>query len=214
MSEIQFILSGVWTTLEYAVVSFIFGLILGLILALIKISGQKSSRWKPLAYLADAYTSVFRGTPVLVQLSVVYFGIPHLFDYQISPLLAGIITFSLNSGAYISEIIRAGIRAIDAGQFEAAQTLQIPYFYTMRDIILPQAFRNVLPSLGNEATTLIKETALISTLGESDLMRRAQLVAAEKYTYFLPLFTAAVCYFGLVLIFNFIFKKLEKKFSV
>ena len=214
MTEIQFILSGVWTTLEYAVISFIFGLVLGLILALIKISGQKSKQWKPLAYLADAYTSVFRGTPVLVQLSVVYFGIPHLFDYQISPLLAGIITFSLNSGAYISEIIRAGIRAIDAGQFEAAKTLQIPYFYTMKDIILPQAFRNVLPSLGNEATTLIKETALISTLGESDLMRRAQLIAAEKYTYFFPLFTAAVCYFGLVLIFNLIFKKLEKKFSV
>jgi len=84
----------------------------------------------------------------------------------------------------------------------------------MKDIILPQAFRNVLPSLGNEATTLIKETALISTLGENDLMRRAQLIAAEKYTYFFPLFTAAVCYFGLVLIFNFIFKKLEKKFSV
>ena len=147
---------------------------------------------------------------MLVQLSLVYFGAPSLLHYKVSPLVAGIIAFSLNSGAYVSELIRAGIQGIDAGQYEAAQALDIPYFKMMKDIILPQAIRNVLPALVNEVVNLLKETALVSTLGEADIMRQAQVVAAETYSYFEPLLIAAGCYYVLILCLNFLAKKLER----
>ncbi len=227
-----YILRGSWVTLQYMVLSLLGGTVLGLVLALAKVSGKRSAqaqagsqtnahfgnpprkkirRWVWLRSLADAYTSIFRGTPLLLQLSIVYFGVPQILHFQISALCAGLIAFSLNSGAYLSEVIRAGVTSIDPGQFEAAKVLNISYFHTMKDIILPQALRNTLPSLANESITLLKETALISTLGEEDLMRRSQLVAAEKYTYFGPLLIAAGGYYAMVLILSFLFKSLERR---
>lgn len=208
MSEIFYILKGSWIAFQYMSLSLTGGAILGLVLALLKVGKRRWGR-----DLARIYTSFFRGTPLLVQLSIVYFGIPYLFQYKITVFLAGVLAFSLNSAAYVSEVIRAGIDSIDRGQFEAARMLNIPYFYTMRDIILPQAFRNILPAFANESISLLKETALISTLGEEDLMRRAQLIAAEKYTYFGPLLVAAAGYYGMVLILGFIFKKIEGQFK-
>jgi polar amino acid transport system permease protein len=199
---------GIPTTLEYTVLASCGGIVLGLVLALLKISG-----WAPGKAFAIFYTSVFRGTPMLVQLSIIYFGAPSLLSYKISPLMAGVIAFSLNSGAYVSEIIRAGILAIDRGQFEAAKSLGIPYLLMMKDIVLPQAVRNILPALVNEVINLLKETALISTLGEEDIMRRAQLIAAETYTYFEPLLMAAVCYYILVMALSSVVKVLERRFS-
>ena len=196
---------GVFLTLEYTLLSAAGGVIIGLCLALMKVGKFSFAR-----SFAEFYTSVFRGTPMLVQLSIIYFGAPSLVSYQISPLMAGVIAFSLNSGAYVSESIRAGIQGIDPGQFEAAQALSIPYFQMMKDIILPQALRNILPALVNEVINLLKETALISTLGEADIMRRAQLVAAETYSYFEPLMMAALCYYLLVLALSALAKKLEK----
>ena len=207
-ADILYILKGSLVTLEYTTISLAFGISIGLILALLKISKKPYFVWP-----ANAYTSLFRGTPLLVQLSIVYFGFPYLLDYKITAFFAGLVAFSLNSGAYLSETLRAGIEAIDIGQYEAAKVLNIPYFFTMRDIILPQAFKNILPALANESISLLKETALISTLGEEDLMRRAQLVAAEKYTYFGPLLIAAAGYYVMVLIIGFLFKRLERKFN-
>jgi His/Glu/Gln/Arg/opine family amino acid ABC transporter permease subunit len=195
-------------TLKFTLFSSIGGLFLGLFLALLKLSRCKSAQAG-----AVFYTSVFRGTPLLLQLSIIYFGTPGLLDYKISPMVAGVIAFSLNSAAYVSEIIRSGIQAIDRGQFEAAKALGVPSYLMMKDIILPQAVRNTLPSLVNETISLLKETALISTLGEEDIMRRAQLIAAETYTYFGPLMMAAVCYYVLVLILSALAKMLEKKLS-
>jgi His/Glu/Gln/Arg/opine family amino acid ABC transporter permease subunit len=206
--EIGYILAGSITSLKYMVCALCIGFILGLILALIKISQVKSLKW-----FADAYTSVFRGTPLLVQLSLVYFGVPQLFDYQISTFAAGVIAFSLNSAAYLSEVLRAGVVAVDVGQFEAAKSLHISYFCTMKDIILPQAFRHALPALANESIALLKETALISILGEEDLMRRSQLIAAEKYTYFTPLLVAAGAYYLMVLLLSYVFKSIEKRYA-
>jgi polar amino acid transport system permease protein len=208
ISTFSYVAGGILVTLKYTLASACGGLVLGLFFALLKIQknvfGQK---------IAQIYTSFFRGTPMLVQLSIIYFGAPSLFAYKISPVAAGVIAFSLNSGAYVSEVIRAGIQAIDKGQFEAAKTLNVPYILMMRDIILPQAIRNVLPALVNEVINLLKETALISTLGEEDIMRRAQLVAAETYSYFEPLLLAALCYYLLILMLSSLAKNLEKRLS-
>jgi His/Glu/Gln/Arg/opine family amino acid ABC transporter permease subunit len=199
---------GIPITLEYTLLASAGGIVLGFCLALLKMSSCSLSK-----NFAVFYTSVFRGTPMLVQLSIIYFGAPSLLSYKISPLMAGVIAFSLNSGAYVSEIIRAGIQAIDRGQFEAAKALGIPYSLMMKDIVLPQAIRNILPALVNEVINLLKETALISTLGEEDIMRRAQLIAAETYTYFEPLMMAAVCYYVLVMALSSLVKLLERRLS-
>ncbi len=201
-----YIIWGAGVTLQYAGLSVILGFALGTVLSLFKLS-----HLAPLRIGARVYTSVFRGTPLLLQLSFVYFALPMLTGYEITVFQAGVAAFSLNSGAYVSEIIRAGIQAIDKGQFEASKALGIPYGLMMRDIILPQSIRNILPALVNEMVNLLKESAIISVIGGADLMRRAQLVAAEEYTYFGPLIIAGLCYYILVLALSGIAKYLETK---
>jgi polar amino acid transport system substrate-binding protein len=159
----------------------------------------KISTIKPLTLFANAYTSVFRGTPLLLQIAIVYYATPQLTGYDIPALLAGVITFTLNSGAYISETIRGGILAVDKGQREAALSLGVPYRPMMLDVILPQAIKNILPALVNESIALLKDSALVSTIGVADLLRRAQIVGAEKYIYFEPLLFAGVIYYLMVM---------------
>lgn len=205
-STLIYIAGGIIVTLQYTLISVTLGFILGALLALSKISHIKL-----LNLFSTAYTSVFRGTPLLIQLSLIYFAIPTITGYQMSVFVAGIIAFSLNSAAYVSEIIRAGIESIDKGQFEAAKALGIPYPYMMKDIILPQALKNILPALVNEAVNLLKESAIISVIGGADLMRRAQTVAAEQYSYFGPLLIASAFYYILVMLFSYFAKILENK---
>lgn len=192
--SIPFILRGLGTTLLFTALSALFGFIWGTILSLFKISNIK-----PLTWLANAYTSVFRGTPLLLQIALVYYATPQLTGYDISALLAGVITFTLNSGAYISETIRGGILAVDKGQREAALSLGVPYKPMMLDIILPQAIKNILPALVNESIALLKDSALVSTIGVADLLRRAQIVGAEQYIYFEPLLFAGAVYYVMVM---------------
>lgn len=200
-----FILAGIGVTLKFTLVSLMGGLPLGIFLAFAKISDQPVFRW-----IAGAYTSVFRGTPLLVQLFIFYFASPQLTGYALSAFEAGVLTFSLNSAAYSSEIIRAGIQAIDRGQWDAAFVLGLPYHTTLITIILPQAVRNILPALVNEIVDLLKESALISTLGEADLLRRSQIVASEKYLFFEPLLIAAAGYYLMVMVISFLAKFLER----
>jgi His/Glu/Gln/Arg/opine family amino acid ABC transporter permease subunit len=193
--SLPFLVEGTVVTLKYTLLSLFFGSLLGMTFALLKISACA-----PLRGVADLYTSLFRGTPLLVQLSLVYFATPQLVGYDISAFQAGLIAFSLNSGAYVSEIIRAGIQAVDRGQWEAAHSLGLPHRLMMRDIIMPQALKNILPALVNEAVNLLKESALVSVIGEMDLLRRANIVSAEKYVYFEPLMVVAAIYYVLVLV--------------
>jgi polar amino acid transport system substrate-binding protein len=193
-SSIPFIIEGIRVTLLFTALSAFLGFIWGTILSLLKIS-----TFKPLVWFANAYTSIFRGTPLLLQIAIVYYATPQLTGYDIPALLAGVITFTLNSGAYISETIRGGILAVDKGQREAALSLGIPYRLMMFDIILPQAIKNILPALINESIALLKDSALVSTIGVADLLRRAQIVGAEKYIYFEPLIFAGVIYYLLVM---------------
>lgn len=206
--SIPFILEGAIVTLKYAFFSVIFGMILGTLLALMKVSSYRF-----FSLFSRFYTSIFRGTPLLVQLSLFYFAIPQITGYRISAFEAGILTFSLNSGAYISEIIRAGISAVDKGQFEAAKALGVPYHLAMKDLILPQAIRNILPALINEIVDLLKESSLVSIIGETDLLRRATLVASEKFIYFEPLLLVAALYYCLVLLFSSFARYVEKKMN-
>lgn len=193
--RIPFILEGILVTLQFTAISVILGFIWGTILSLFKISSNKFLYW-----FGTVYTSIFRGTPLLLQIALVYYATPQLTGYNIPALLAGVITFTLNSGAYVSETIRAGILAIDKGQREAALSLGVPYTPMMADIILPQALKNILPALVNETIALLKDSSLVSVIGVTDLLRRAQIVGAEQYIYFEPLLVAGAIYYLMVMV--------------
>jgi His/Glu/Gln/Arg/opine family amino acid ABC transporter permease subunit len=197
---------GILITLKFTILSSIAGFIWGAILSLIKIS-----RFKPLAWFGIAYTSVFRGTPLLVQLFIVYFATPQITGYDIPALQAAVLTFGLNSAAYISEVIRGGILAIDKGQREAALSLGVPYRKMMVDIIFPQAFKHILPALVNESIALLKDSSLVATIGVMDVLRGAQVVQNTTYLAFEPLFVAGVIYYVLVMILTSIARQLERR---
>jgi len=203
---IPFMLEGIWVTLKFVSMSIFVGFVLGTILAIFKITDIRLLKW-----LADAYTSIFRGTPLILQLMIAYFAVPQLTGYDISPLLAAVFAFGLNSSAYVSEIIRAGIMAVDKGQTEAAEALGVPYKSMMINIILPQALKNILPALMNEFITLTKESAIVSIIGYLDLMRRAQIVGADIYRNFEPLLFVGLIYWVMVYTLTQIGKLLERR---
>ncbi|URN96597.1 MAG: ABC transporter permease subunit [Candidatus Pristimantibacillus lignocellulolyticus] len=203
---VPYIMKGVGVTLLFTLVSAVLGFILGSLLSLCKISGIK-----PLEWFATAYTSIFRGTPLLVQLMLIYYATPQLTGYDIPALLAAGLAFGLNSAAYLSETIRAGIMAVDKGQREAAIALGIPYRKMMISIIFPQALRNILPALVNECVALIKESSLVSVIGVADLMRRADVVRASTFRSFEALLLIAAIYYVLVLVLTSLARMLERR---
>ncbi len=205
-NDFLFIAKGLPTTLTYSFLAIFLGGLLGIVFAVARHLNQGAITWSIISFI-----SVIRGTPVLLQLSFVYFAAPTLIGVKLSVLTAGVLTLGINSAAYIAEILRSGLQSLPKGQFNAAQALGISKWYTWKDIILPQVFRNVFPSLINEIVTLTKETALISVLGEMDIMRRAQALAAETYNYFEPMCLAGLIYYLLIKTIEFIGKKLEQR---
>lgn len=205
MPSFPYILQGIWATLQIAFFAGILGFIFGIILSLFKISKIKMLGW-----FADVYTSIFRGTPLVLQLMIIYFGSPQVIGYQIEPYMAAILSFALNSTAYISEIIRGGILAVDKGQSEAAMALGVPYRPMMLNIVLPQALKNILPALMNEFITLSKESAIVTTIGVMDIMRRAYQVGAEKYRFIEPLLLAGIIYYVMVMGLTLLGKAVER----
>ncbi|WAA09022.1 amino acid ABC transporter permease [Fervidibacillus albus] len=203
---IPFLLKGIGATLQFVSISILLGFILGTLLALCKITNIR-----PLKMFANAYTSIFRGTPLILQLWIIYFAVPQLTGYNIPEYLTAILAFGLNSAAYVSEIIRAGIMAVDRGQTEAAMALGIPYRPMMLNIILPQAIKNILPALVNEFITLTKESAIVSTIGYLDLMRRAQIIGAQIYRNFETLFLAGIIYWVMVFILTKVGELVERR---
>lgn len=203
---IPYMLRGVYVTLLFTIVSALFGFVWGFILTLFKISKVKPLRW-----FATAYTSVFRGTPLLLQLTIIYFATPQLTGYDISALMSAGLAFGLNSAAYLSETIRGGIMAVDRGQREAAMALGIPYSTTMTRIIMPQALRTILPALVNECVALVKESSLVSVIGVQDIMRRANVIQATEFRAFEALLFAGVIYYVLVLVLTSLAKMLERR---
>ncbi|MDH8677481.1 amino acid ABC transporter permease [Fusibacter bizertensis] len=200
----KFFLSGTGYTLLLSALTVVFGLFGGLALAL-----MKTSKNKVLKSIAVAYIEFIRGTPLLIQLYIVYYGISDL------PMLAaGVIAMSVNSAAYIAEIIRAGIGAVDKGQMEAARSLGMPAFLTYKEIIIPQAMKNILPALGNEFIVLIKESAIVSVIGIHDLMYNTDTIRGITFIAFEPLVIAALVYFCLTFTLSKVMQKFERRMHV
>lgn len=185
----KFFLEGTQYTVLIAFFTVILGTVLGLFLSLMKLSKNKI-----LKAIASIYIEFVRGTPILVQLYIVYYGMPAM-GIDLPDMLAGVVTLSINSGAYVAEIIRAGINAVDKGQMEAGRSLGMTSAMTMRLIIIPQAFKNILPALGNEFITIIKESSIVSVIGIGELMYKADTVRGNTALPFEPLIVAAVIYF-------------------
>ncbi|GIU43258.1 amino acid ABC transporter permease [Shewanella sairae] len=201
---IYLILNGLKVTLIVTFFAMIMGSVLGVATTLMKMSSKWYFSWP-----ANLYVSVIRGTPVVVQLVILYFIV--LASLDVDKITAAIIAFGLNSGAYISEIIRAGIQAVDKGQMEAARSLGLSHWSTMKEVILPQAIKNILPSLGNEFIVLLKETAVIGFIGGVDLMRAGEIIRSRTFEDSVPLFTCAIIYLLLTYIFTFMLSRFETR---
>ena len=200
-----FLYHGALTTLQITAIAAVFGFLLGVLLSLIKIS-----KCRPLVWFGSFYTSIFRGTPLLVQLCIVHFGLPQLTGMTLTTMQSGVLTFSLNSAAYISEIFRGGINAIDRGQYEAAMSLGVGYRDMMKDIILPQAVKHILPSLVNEAISLLKESSILSYIGAVELLRAADQITVLTFRFFEPYLVIAVIYYVLVMLLSMVASRIER----
>lgn len=207
-------LQGLGTTLELTVAALIFGVLLGLVVAIIRSAHdqQRTGRRNPvlgiLNVICTIYTTVIRGTPMLVQLFIWTFVI---FPAQRNKVLVAFIGLGVNSGAYVAEIIRGGLMSVDAGQSEAGRSLGLGYFDTMRFIVIPQAFKNILPSLGNEFITLFKDTSLAQAIGGAEMLYYASTIGGRTFDYMPPLLGIAAMYLAIVIIFTWLQGKLERR---
>ena len=197
-------LEGATTTVLLSFFSVIVGVGCGTLMALARLSSNKF-----LSKAAKVYIDIIRGTPLLVQLYLVYFGLATVLD--LNDFVSGVIAVSVNTTAYIAEIIRSGIQSVDKGQMEAARSMGMPKRMAMRQIILPQAMKNILPAIGNEFATLIKETSIVSLIGIHDLMYSSDTVRGATFTVFIPLLMTAFLYFVMTTTIAFFMGKLERK---
>lgn len=192
-----YILEGIKNTILIALFAVVIGIVLGIIIALINNYHKETGKLKVLNFLSSFYVTIIRGTPVLLQLMIIYYIIFRSININI--LIVGVLAFGLNSAAYVSEIFRAGIESIDIGQKEAAYALGLKYGTIMRNIVLPQAIKNILPALGNEFITLLKETSVGSYIGIVELTKAGDIIASRTYNYFFPLIIVAFIYLILTL---------------
>lgn len=200
----QYFINGTVYTIGLSLVSVFFGLVLGIALTLLR-----RNQIRAFGKVGDAYVAVVRGTPLILQLYIVYYGIPN-----IPMMVAAVLAMSLNSAAYISEIIRAGIAAVDKGQWEAARSLGMSAHQTMKSVVMPQAFKNILPALGNEFVVLIKESAIVSVIGVHDLMYNADTVRGITFKPFEPLMVVAAIYFVLTYSLSKVMQQLEGRMKI
>ncbi len=204
----SFFLKGIKITILISLIGVALGSILGAFVALMKLSKIKIISW-----IASIYIEILRGTPMLVQVFIVFFGITAALGLDISALVCGTIALVINSSAYIAEIILAGINAVDKGQMEAARSLGLNYRQTMKSVIMPQAIKNILPALGNEFVTLIKESSIVSTIGVGEIMFNAQVVQGISFDPFTPLLVAAALYFVLTFVLTRIMNMIEGRLN-
>ncbi|HDC6134540.1 TPA: ABC transporter permease subunit [Staphylococcus aureus] len=204
----SFFLKGIKITILISLIGVALGSILGAFVALMKLSKIKIISW-----IASIYIEILRGTPMLVQVFIVFFGITAALGLDISALVCGTIALVINSSAYIAEIIRAGINAVDKGQMEAARSLGLNYRQTMKSVIMTQAIKNILPALGNEFVTLIKESSIVSTIGVGEIMFNAQVVQGISFDPFTPLLVAAALYFVLTFVLTRIMNMIEGRLN-
>ncbi len=201
------LLKATLVTLEVFGLTLLFSIPLGFPLA-----AGRMSKFKPLSYLVNAFLLIIRGTPLMLQLIVVYFGPYYLFKISYDRFAASVIAFSINYACYFAEIYRGGIQAVPKGQYEAAKVLGYTKLQTFFRIVLPQVIKTVIPSMGNEVITLVKDTSLVSVLGVVELFRTAQ-TASSRISSTTPIFIAGLFYFIMNWVVSFVFNKIEKKFN-
>ena len=208
----KFIFEGLLNTLIIAFFAVILGFVIGILIAIVRHHHDTNGKLKILNRLCVWYVNIIRGTPVLLQLMIIYYVIFKSVD--ISIIIVGVLAFGFNSGAYVSEIIRAGINSIDEGQMEAGLSLGLKYNMIMRYIIMPQAIRNILPALGNEFITLIKETSAGAYIGIMELTKASDIIASRTYDYFFPLIIIALIYLVITLGLTKLVNRMEVKLNV
>ena len=205
----RYIWEGLGVTLKVTFFAVLLGIVLGFLVSIVRSTYDKTGKLKVLNAICKLYLTVFRGTPVVVQLLIIYFVIFGSVD--ISKILVAVLAFGINSGAYVAEIFRSGIMSIDNGQFEAGRSLGFNYTQTMVHIIMPQAFKNVLPALGNEFISLLKETSVSGYIALQDLTKGGDIIRSRTYDAFMPLIAVAAIYLVMVLIFSKLVNILERR---
>ena len=208
----KYIVDGLGNTLKITFFAVLIGIILGFLIAVIRSTYDKTHRLGFLNALCKIYLAVIRGTPVLIQLLIIYFVV--FGSMKIDKILVAVMAFGINSGAYVAEIFRSGIMSIDNGQFEAGRSLGFNYTQTMIYIIMPQAFKNVLPALCNEFIVLLKETSVAGYIAIQDLTKGADIIRSRTYSAFMPLIAAAIIYLVMVMIFTYVVQKLERRLRI
>lgn len=205
----RYITKGLWVTVRVTFFAVIIGIVLGFLVAIVRCTNEKTGKLKFANAICKIYLTVLRGTPVLVQLMIIYFVI--FMPVGIDKFLAAVICFGLNSGAYVAEIVRGGIMSIDAGQMEAGRSLGFGYAQTMLYIIMPQTFKAVLPALANEFIVLLKETSVSAYIGLNDLARGGDIIRGVTYSAFMPLIAVALVYLVVVVFLQWLVGKLERR---
>ena len=205
----RYLTNGLKVTLEVTFFAVLIGIVLGLLVAVVRSTYAKTGKMKIGSFLCGIYITVIRGTPVVVQLLIIYFVV--FGSVKIDKVFVAIMAFGLNSGAYVAEIFRSGIMSIDDGQFEAGRSLGFRYVKTMLYIIMPQAFKNVLPALGNEFIVLLKETSVAGYIALEDLTKGGDIIRSRTFSAFFPLLTVALIYLVMVTIFTKLVGILERR---
>ena len=208
INSLPLLIVGAGITIQITAISVGLGLIIGMFVGIARICNVKVLR-----ALATVYIDFLRGTPLLVQIFLIYFALPMVVGQRVDPFIAAITACGINSGAYIAEIFRAGIQAIDEGQMEAGRSLGMSWVQTMRYIIVPQAFKNVIPPLGNEFIALLKDSSLVSVIGFEELTRRGQLIIARTYGYLEIWITVALIYLVMTLTISRLVSYMEKRLA-
>lgn len=205
----MYILDGLKVTLTVTFFALIIGVIMGFTLAIIRSTYDKTGKLKVLNMISKVYITLIRGTPVVVQLLIIYFVI--FGSVKISKEIVAILAFGINSSAYVAEIFRSGIMSIDKGQFEAGRSLGFNYAKTMIYIIMPQAFKNILPALGNEFIVLLKETSVAGYIALQDLTKAGDIIRSRTFDAFMPLIAVAIIYLVMVMIFTKLVNMMERR---
>jgi polar amino acid transport system permease protein len=206
---INSILTGLQNTVIIAVFGLVLGFLLGCLLASVKLIPSKNVFVTVLKRIVDVYVAIFRGTPMMVQLLLLHFAV--FAGVKIEPVVEVSLIFGLNSSAYMAEILRGGIESVDKGQTEAGRTLGLSFTVTLVRVVIPQAVKNVIPTLGNEFISLLKETSIVSVIGLADLTRSFKAIADSTFEYFIPYIALALIYFVLVVIITVVIRLLERR---
>ncbi|MFA5522762.1 MAG: amino acid ABC transporter permease [Tissierellales bacterium] len=207
----QYLTRGLAVTMQITFFALLIGIVLGFLIAVVRTTHDKTGKFKVLNVITKGYITIIRGTPVVVQLLIIYYVV--FASVAVDKTFAAVIAFGLNSAAYVAEIVRSGIMSVDIGQTEAGRSLGFTYGKTMTYIVLPQAFKNILPALGNEFIVLVKETSIAGYIAIADLTKGGEYIRSRTYDAFMPLIAVALIYLGIVMFLTYLVNKLEKRLS-